>query len=252
MRKERLRFASIAFAALALVFAWRGTGAPRIGAHGRTKVNRHDGLTYVWIFPGTFRMGCSPDDSECFDDEKPAHRVTLTRGFWIGQTPVTQAAYSKVMGSNPSSSHGAQLPVEEVAWDNAKDYCGRVKMRLPTEAEWEYAARGGTAGARYAAAEDIAWYSANAASATHLVAQKQPNVYGVFDMLGNVQEWVADWYGPYTAAGAIDPQGPRTGQFRVGRGCSWYDSAEIARASRRGNNGRGCGPACHGFRCAAN
>ena len=239
-------------AVLIAVFALRGAETPRVAAHGRTKVNQVDGLTYVWIPPGTFRMGCPPDDSECSDNEKPAHTVTLTRGFWIGQTPVTQAAYSKVMGSNPSTYHGAQLPVEEVAWNDAKVYCERAKMRLPTEAEWEYAARGGTAGARYAAIKDIAWYNANAASTTHVVAQKQPNAFCVYDMLGNVREWVADWYGPYHAADAFDPQGPRTGQFRVGRGGSWYDSAQIARVSSRGNNGGGCGPACHGFRCAAN
>jgi formylglycine-generating enzyme required for sulfatase activity len=236
---------------LTAVFAWQGARTP-VAAHGRTKVNRIDGLTYVWIPPGTFRMGCSQGDSECFDNEKPAHTVTLTRGFWIGQTPVTQAEYLKVMGSNPSKYHGAQLPAEEVTWDNAKAYCERIKMRLPTEAEWEYAARGGAAGARYAAVKDIAWYNANAASATHLVAQKQPNAFGVYDILGNVREWVADWYGPYAAADAVDPRGPQTGQFRVGRGGSWYDSAQIARASSRGNNGGGCGPACHGFRCAAN
>lgn len=178
--------------------------------------------------------------------------VTLTRGFWIGQTPVTQAAYGKVTGSNPSAYHGAQLPVEEVSWDDAKAYCRRVKMRLPTEAEWEYAARGGTTEARYGAIKDIAWYNNNAASATHVVAQKQLNAFGVYDMLGNVREWVGDWYGPYDATHVIDPKGPRTAEFRVGRGGSWYDSPQIARASSRGNNGAGCGPACHGFRCAAN
>jgi formylglycine-generating enzyme required for sulfatase activity len=239
-------------AVLVAVFAWQGAETSRVAAQGRTKVNPNDGLTYVWISPGTFRMGCSPDDSECFDDEKPAHAVTITKGFWIGQTPVTQAAYAKVVGSNPSTYHGAQLPVEEVSWDDAKAYCERVQMRLPTEAEWEYAARGGTAGARYGPPERIAWYSANAASMTHEVAQKQPNAFGVYDMLGNVREWVADWYGPYDAAGAVDPRGPSTGQDRVARGGSWYDSAQIARVSSRSNSGDGCGPACHGFRCAAN
>jgi formylglycine-generating enzyme required for sulfatase activity len=239
-------------AVLITVFAWRAAGTLRVEAHGRTKVNRDDGLAYVWIAPGSFRIGCSPNDSECFDNEKPAHKVTLTRGFWIGQTPVTQAAYSKVMGNNPSTYHGAQLPVEEVTWDDAKAYCERVNMRLPTEAEWEYAARGGTAGPRYASVEDVAWFNTNAASATHLVAQKKPNAFGIYDMLGNVREWVGDWYGPYNAAAEIDPKGPSTGEFRVGRGGSWYDSEEIARASSRGNNGGGCGPACHGFRCASN
>jgi formylglycine-generating enzyme required for sulfatase activity len=238
--------------ALVAVFAWRGVETSRVAAEGRTRVNPRDGLTYIWIHPGTFRMGCSPDDSECSDDEKPAHPVTITKGFWIGQTPVTQAAYAKVVGSNPSTYHGGQLPVEEVTWDDAKAYCDRVQMRLPTEAEWEYAARGGTAGARYGPTDRIAWYNENAQSMTHEVAQKQPNAYGVYDMLGNVREWVADWYGPYDAARAVDPKGPSTGQYRAAHGGAWYDSAEIARVSSRSTNGGGCGPACHGFRCAGN
>ena len=119
-------------AVLAGVFAWRGARTSPVAAQARTKVNPVDGLTYVWISPGTFRMGCSPDDSECSDDEKPTHAVTITRGFWIGQTPVTQAAYGKVVGSNPSIYHGAQLPVEHVSWDDSNAYCERVQMRLPT------------------------------------------------------------------------------------------------------------------------
>jgi len=239
-------------AILIAVLAWWGAELSRVAAQERTKVNPGDGLTYVWISPGSFRMGCSPADSECAEDEKPAHAVTITKGFWIGQTPVTQAGYGKVVGANPSTYHGAQLPVEEVTWDDAKSYCDRVQMRLPTEAEWEFAARGSATGSRYGPANRIAWYSDNAQSMTHEVAQKQPNAYGVYDMLGNVREWVADWYGPYGAAPAVDPKGPSTGQYRVGRGGSWYDSEEIARASSRSTNGGGCGPACHGFRCAAN
>jgi formylglycine-generating enzyme required for sulfatase activity len=246
------RLGPLVLAVLSAAFAWQIAQTSRVSAHARTKVNHIDGLAYVWISPGAFRMGCSPDDSECFDNEKPPHSVTLTKGFWIGQTPVTQAAYTKVAGNDPSTYHGAQLPVEEVTWDAAAAYCERVKMRLPTEAEWEYAARGGVAGSRYATLENIAWYNHDAASSTHDVAQKQPNAFGLYDMLGNVREWVADWYGPYDAAEAVDPRGPQTGEFRVGRGGSWYDSAQTARASSRGNNGGGCGPACHGFRCAAN
>jgi formylglycine-generating enzyme required for sulfatase activity len=237
---------------LAAAFAWQGAEISHVAAHARTKVSRIDGLTYIWIPRGAFQMGCSPGDSECSDDEKPAHPVTITKGFWIGQTLVTQAAYSKVVGANPSTYHGAQLPVEEVSWDDAKAYCDRVQMRLPTEAEWEYAARGGTAGARYGPVDLIAWYGVNAQSMTHDVALKQANAFGVYDMLGNVREWVADWYGPYNATAAVDPKGPSTGQYRAAHGASWYDSAEIARASSRSNNGDGCTPACHGFRCAAN
>lgn len=241
----------LAFAALIPLIASRNGEASRVHAPARTKVNPSDGLTYVWIAAGTFRMGCSPGDSECSDNENPVHTVTIRKGFWIGQTPVTQAAYTKVIGANPSQYRGEQFPVEEVTWDDAAAYCRRVQSRLPTEAQWEYAARGGTAGARYAAIESIAWYSDNAASGTHPVAQKQTNAFGVYDMLGNVREWVADWYGPYNAAAAVDPKGPATGEFHVSRGGSWYDSAQIARASSRWNNGGGCGPACHGFRCAS-
>ncbi len=226
-----------------------------VSAQARTKVNPQDGLTYVWIPAGTFQMGCSPDDSECFGNEKPAHSVTLTRGFWIGQTLVTQAAYKKVMGYNPSHFHGDQLPVEEVSWDNAQAYCEGVHMRLPTEAEWEYAARGGSPNARYAPLDRIAWYSANSGGTTHAVGQKQANAYGLYDMLGNVWEWTGDWYDAnyYGHSEARDPTGPSSGSHRTVRGGSWVSGASNVRVSYRdyglepGNRGFYIG-----FRCAGN
>jgi formylglycine-generating enzyme len=248
-RGKRLEFWVLLLFVLGLAGAWRIGTAPSVWAQATTKVNSQDGLTYVWIPPGTFQMGCSPDDSGCSDDESPAHKVTLTRGFWIGQTPVTQAAYKKVAGSNPSNFKGDGLPVETVDWEDAQAYCSRVEMRLPTEAEYEYAARGGSLNARYAPADRMAWYYANSGRTTHEVGQKQVNGYGLYDMLGNVWEWVADWYGPYNAATAVDPKGPQTGQLRVLRGSSWDLDASVVRVSLRFRPGIGVHA---GFRCAGN
>jgi formylglycine-generating enzyme required for sulfatase activity len=109
--------------------------ASRVPEPGATKVNSKDGLPYVWIPPGQFVMGCSPGDSDCFDWEKPAHGVTISKGFWIGRTDVTQGAYQHVVGTNPSHFKGANRPVEQVTWNEALSYCQAVGMRLPTEAE---------------------------------------------------------------------------------------------------------------------
>lgn len=215
------------------VAAWRVGGAPSVAAQAKTKVNPEDGLTYVWIPPGTFQMGCSANDSDCNVSETPARSVTITKGFWIGQTPVTQAAYRKVTGGNPGNSQGDRLPAGSLSWSDARTYCERVKMRLPTEAEWEYAARGGSAAARYAPLAQIAWYDANSGGTSHEVGQKQANGYGLYDMLGNVWQWVADRYGYYEDARAVDPQGPPSGEFRMLRGGSWASDASLVRVSLR-------------------
>jgi formylglycine-generating enzyme required for sulfatase activity len=200
---------------------------------GDSKVNPKDDLTYVWIPPGTFMMGCSPGDAECSDDEKPAHRVTISKGFWMGQTEVTQEAYQRVKNTNPSGFKGPRLPVENITWNDAQSYCRAVGMRLPTEAEWEYAARGASETVRYGALDSVAWYEGNSGQKTHEVGQKKANEFGLSDMLGNVWEWVADWYGPYLASALTDPKGPTSGQNRVRRGGDWYLDAKNARASNR-------------------
>ncbi len=213
-------------------------------------VNPKDGLTYVWIPPGSFVMGCSGGDSQCDSDEKPAHRVTISRGFRIGATPVTQAAYQRVIGTNPSYFKGPRLPVETVSWDDARKYCSAVGMRLPTEAEWEYAARAGTTGARYGELDAIAWYGGNSGSKTDDVGTKQPNAWGLYDMLGNVWQWTADWYGPYAATAATDPAGAASGEYRSLRGGSWGGVASDARASGRGRDQPSDRGLLNGFRCA--
>jgi formylglycine-generating enzyme required for sulfatase activity len=156
------------------------------------------------------------------------------------------------MGSNPSNSKGDQLPVEMVTSDDAQAYCKGAEMRLPTEAEWEYAARGGSASARYGPLDSIAWHYRNSEGTTHEVGQKQANGYGLYDMLGNVCEWVADWYGLYNAAEAVDPKGPQTGQYRVLRGGSSYDIPFLIRASARSKYEPGERSLNVGFRCAGN
>jgi len=191
----------------------------------------------VRISGGTFIMGS--ESSEAYNDEKPIHRVTLD-GFWIGKYEVTQAEWVKVMGSNPSSFKGNDwLPVENVSWNDVQAYIQKLNAatgkhyRLPTEAEWECACRAGTTGDRYGALASIAWYDDNSGGRTHPVGEKGPNAFGLYDMLGNVWEWCADWYGSYWAGSVTNPHGPSTGASRVVRGGSWFYFARVARASFR-------------------
>jgi len=160
-----------------------------------TQRNSRDGLDYIWIDPSTFTMGCSDGDTECNDDEKKRTRVNLTEGFWIGKTEVTQAAYARMTaGKDPSHFKGPRNPVEQVSWTEAKAYCQAAGMRLPWEREWEFAARAGTR-SKYAGAakpSDVAWYAENSGSKTHPVGGLKPNAWGLYDMLGNVWEWVED------------------------------------------------------------
>ncbi len=200
-------------------------GAPVVKAAttilaGTKRVNPKDGLIYIWIPPGSFLMGCSPGDKECRDNEKPPHRVEISKGFWICETPVTQEAYKRVIGSNPSHFQSRQRPVETVSWEDAEVYCRAAGMRLPTEAEWEYAARAGSTAARYGELDGISWYDKNSQGETHDVKGKKPNAWGLHDTLGNVWEWVVDWYAEdaFARSGTHDPDGPKHGTSRVVRG----------------------------------
>jgi formylglycine-generating enzyme required for sulfatase activity len=196
-------------------------------------------------------MGCSADDSECRDDEKPAHTVKITSGLWIGQTEVTQAAYQRVMADNPSYFRGEQFPVENVSWNQANAYCDKTGMRLPTEAEWEYAARATTKRPRYGELDAIAWYEGNSGKTTHEVRQKQANGWNLYDMLGNAAEWVGDWYDPkyYQQSPSQDPKGPQTGQYRVLRGGAWGLIPIVLRAAVRFRGDPDSRTSSIGFRC---
>ena len=179
-----------------------------------------DGLTYVPIPPGAYELGCSMGDTECFAWEPPRHKVAIAKGFQIGQTLVTQQAWLRVMGTNPSRYRGPSLPVDQVSWNDAQRYCAAIGMRLPTEAEWEYAARAGSAASRYGPLESIAWYDGNSQDRTHPVWEKKPNAFGLYDMLGNVWEWVQDSY-------EANPK------MRILRGASFFNPARDLRVSNR-------------------
>jgi formylglycine-generating enzyme required for sulfatase activity len=203
---------------------------------GTTRVNPADGLTYVYISPGTFEMGCSPGDDACESDEKPSREVQITNGFWLGQTEVTQSAWKKVNGgADPSIFKGDQLPVENVSWNEAGAYCKAIGGRLPTEKEWEYAARGGTKGALYGELDAVAWYSGNSIGLTHPVGLKQANPFDLYDMLGNVWEWTSDDY---------------NAEKKTCRGGSWRNGLLIVRASYRDRNNPTFRNNQVGLRCA--
>jgi len=187
-------------------------------------------MQFVSIRAGIFMMGCSAGDGECHADEKPAHRVSITRPFEMGKYQVTQAQYEAVASANPSYSKGPNLPVEGVSWDDAQKFCEALNgkgdgyhYRLPTEAEWEYAARAGDSSCRYGPLDEVAWSRDNSGGKTHPVGEKKPNAFGLYDMLGNVWEWVQDWYSItfYSDSPESDPKGPFTGEYRVSRGGSW-------------------------------
>ena len=241
----------ICLAAIAL-----GLGSATLTA--QTTTTGPFGMEFVQIQPGEFTVGCSSGDTECTASESPIHRVRITQSFQIGKYEVTQQQWQAVMGSNPSGFKGATLPVETVSWDDVQGFLQRLnarndgyRYRLPTEAEWEYAARAGTTD-KYAGASalgDVAWYGDNSGRKTHPVGQKRPNAWGLYDMLGNVWEWCQDWYGDYSSSSVENPAGPSSGPGRVLRGGSLYQSASTTRVSIRDGivpGGRGDGL---GFRC---
>jgi formylglycine-generating enzyme required for sulfatase activity len=220
--------------------------------------------------PGTFQMGCimASNQSFCFEPELPVHQVTLTNSFYLGRYEVTQAQWTARMGSNPSNFQNAspevpadqvsKRPVERVSWDTVEGYLSATGFRLPTEAEWEYACRAGTQTPFYNGSTDdstvgtLAWYSPNSGGQTRPVGGKLANAFGFHDMLGNVWEWVNDWYGGYTADAQTNPAGPAGSTSRVRRGGSWSLGPVVLRSSGRNGATPGYTSYSLGFRVARN
>ena len=198
-------------------------------------------LKMILVEGGTFAMGSNDDG---YDDERPVHNVTLD-SYYIGETEITQAAWRAIMGTNPSEYTGDNRPVENVSWEDAQEFCKKLseltgkKYVLPTEAQWEYAARGGnkSKGYTYSGSNtigDVAVYSGNSVSGHSNVKSKKPNELGIYDMSGNVWEWCSDWYDDYSSSPQANPLGPSSGSYRVLRGGSWRSYASDCRVASRG------------------
>lgn len=205
-------------------------------------------IRFCWCPPGTFRMGSS-SDAVGHQLNETQFEVTLSRGFWLQQTELTQQQYETLMGVNPSYFKGTSNPVESVDWNDATEFCRRLgelpsekkagnRYRLPTEAEWEYGCRAGSmssfcCGDDEEGLEDYAWFNKNAARSTHPVGQKKPNAWNLHDTHGNVMEWCSDFYGNYPSDSATDPRGPESGEKRTLRGGGWFFVPLYARSSHR-------------------
>lgn len=221
-----------------------------------------DGSGFVTIRPGQFLMGSASGNQ----DEAPVHRIRIRSSFEMGKYEVTQAQWDTVMrrahavpGDQdhlaPSRFKGEDLPVESVSWPDVQEFLKRLNARdpkyvyrLPTEAEWEFACRGGSKKDDIAGLENRAWFEHTSGSATHDVGQKQPNSWGLYDMQGNVAEWTSDWYGPYPGSGADGSPGPGSGSYRVFRGGAWLSEARQCRCASRGFNFPNDGYDSVGFR----
>jgi formylglycine-generating enzyme required for sulfatase activity/predicted Ser/Thr protein kinase len=211
------------------------------------------GIEFILVEAGTFMMGANEDDKEAFDNEKPAHKVTLTKDFYIGKYPVTQAQWQKLIGNNPSYfKNNPSCPVESVSWYDCQGFIKKLnsislkKYRLPTEAEWEFAARARmrTKGYLYAGSniiDEVAWYQkksflgliSSGEGKTSIVGLKNANALGIFDMSGNVWEWCSDYFGMYNLSEELNPKGIITGKNRTARGGSWYSQSMLCRVSFR-------------------
>ncbi len=257
--KKRVAYWLAALAAVCVVVGTAVTGmrqcdgaqqattatVPSSGGSNRTFTANGVSFTMVHVQGGTFTMGATSEQgSDAYDDEKPTHSVTLSN-YYMGETEVTQGLWQAVMGSNPSNFKGdSSRPVEQVSWEDCQTFLSRLnsltgqQFHLPTEAQWEYAARGGnkSRGYKYSGSNDlgsVAWYDDNSGSKTHPVKTKSPNELGLYDMSGNVYEWCSDWDGSYSSGSQTNPTGASSRSFRVHRGGGWGSYAWVCRVSRR-------------------
>ena len=219
---------------------------PKVVFDGRDKTYTANGVSFTMkpVAGGVFTMGATSEQQSPESDEKPTHTVTLS-DYYIGETEVTQELWAAVMGNNPSYFTGnMQRPVECVSWEDCQTFIQKLNrltganFRLPTEAEWEFAARGGRSsrGYQYSGSSnlgDVAWYDDNSSNTTHPVKTKSPNELGIYDMSGNVWEWCSDWFGSYSSSSQTNPKGPSTGSGRVCRGGGWNGSARYCRSAFR-------------------
>ncbi len=217
---------------------------PQSGKDLTLDLGRNISLKLALIPAGKFLMGSPEGEKTRRPDEGPCHEVTISKPFYMGVYTVTQEQYELLMGKNPSNFTGPGNPVENVSWANAVEFCKKLseksgkKVRLPTEAEWEYACRAGSV-SRFGFGDDeknlgdYAWYAKNSNNTTHSVGQKKSNAWGLYDMHGNVWQWCSDWYQTYGSSKETDPQGPMSGTERVLRGCGWFFESDTCRSASR-------------------
>jgi formylglycine-generating enzyme required for sulfatase activity len=234
------------------------SGSPKSGKAGEAAVPAREialdlgksiSMKLVLIPAGKFMMGAPDSERAALSKSGKGaagapHEVTLSKPFYMGVTEVTQGQYEALLGANPSKVKGATNPVESVSWIEATEFCKKLSektgkaVRLPTEAEWEYACRAGTKtrfffGDSEKGLADYAWFDENSDKAPHPVGQKKPNAWGLYDMNGNVWEYGSDWSGKYAEGAATDPQGPDSGSMRVMRGGSWVRDWDACRSGAR-------------------
>ena len=266
LKRRRYLFSLLFLAIAAFFISTDAINGRSESSHPTNHVVADLKLELIWVIPGTFTMGSPPDEPQRNKAEGPQTRVTITQGFWLGRTEVTQAQYEAVTGKNPSSfkKSGKDAPVEQVSWTDAVAFCEKLNEReraagrlpagyaftLPTEAQWEYAYRAGTSGEYPGNPDAMGWHEKNSEESTHPVAKRSPNPWGIYDMPGNVLEWTLDWFGNYPGGSVTNYAGPRSGYYRTARGGSWRTNVRLFRSAARSGGSEAREDYTIGFRVA--